>query len=247
MPSASSQWRDIPALIFASFFPLGMAYIYFVVLDTRADELNPTLQLAFGIGKSIQFLFPILYVWWFERDQVGFARPTLRGIPLGVGFALVVGMAMHILYFTWVKDIPAVTEETPRRIHEKVIQFNADSPLAYLLLALGISIVHSLAEEYYWRWFVFGRMRLHLPIGWAIFLSSAGFMLHHIVILGVYFHGNFWTLALPFSVCVAVGGGVWAWLYARSESLYAPWVSHCLIDAAIMGVGYVMLERYWRA
>ena len=120
-----------------------------------------------------------------------------------------------------------------------------DSPLGYLQMAIVICVVHSLAEEYYWRWFVYGWMRKHLPMMAAIVLSSIGFMLHHIVILGVYFPGNFWTLAMPFSLCVAIGGGVWAWIYERSGSLYAPWLSHALIDAAIMGVGYVMLERYW--
>ncbi|MBI3823301.1 MAG: CPBP family intramembrane metalloprotease [Planctomycetes bacterium] len=48
-------------------------------------------------------------------------------------------------------------------------------------------------------------------------------------------------MAMPLSVCVAIGGGVWCVIYERSESLWAPWLSHALIDAAIMGVGYWML------
>jgi hypothetical protein len=35
-------------------------------------------------------------------------------------------------------------------------------------------------------------------------------------------------------------------LYDRSGALYAPWLSHCLIDAAIMGLGYLMLAPFWR-
>ena len=85
-------------------------------------------------------------------------------------------------------------------------------------------------------------MRRYLPISVAIALSSIGFMLHHIVIVGAYFPDRFWMLALPFSSCVAVGGAVWAWIYQRTESLYAAWLSHALIDAAIMGVGYMMLR-----
>jgi membrane protease YdiL (CAAX protease family) len=242
MVNTSSRLRDALALTFASFFPLVMAVFYFVILDHPEGELNPAIRLAFGVGKAIQFLFPIGYVWWFERERIGFAPPTWRGMALGIGFALVVALGMFGLYFAWVKDIPAVSTDTPVRIHEKVKQFGADSLLGFLQLALAISFVHSLAEEYYWRWFVFGWMRRHMPMALAIVLSSIGFMLHHVVILGVYFPGHFWMLALPFSICVAVGGGFWAWLYARSGSLYAPWISHCLIDSAIMVVGYVMLE-----
>ena len=240
----NARFRDALALTFASLFPLGMAVLYFVVLS---DPDSGIVGIAFGMGKALQFLFPILYVWRYDRDQIGFVWPTWRGIPLAVGFALVVGVSMHLLYFGLVKDIPAVAGDTPMRIREKVIQFNADTPLRFLMLAVIISGIHSLAEEYYWRWFVFKWMNRHMPTLLAIVLSSIGFMLHHVVILGVYFPGHFWTLAMPFSVCVAVGGGVWAWIYQRSGSLYAPWASHCLIDSAIMMVGYAMLEQFWRS
>jgi uncharacterized protein len=56
----------------------------------------------------------------------------------------------------------------------------------------------------------------------------------------VFFPGarQFFTLALPLSLGVAIGGGVWCWLYAKTGSLYAAWISHLLIDAAIMWIGY---------
>jgi membrane protease YdiL (CAAX protease family) len=240
MRDTNAPIRDAIALTFASFLPFVMALFYFVIIGPD-EEMDSSLQIAFGAGKSIQFLFPILYVWWFHREQVGVAMPTLRGMGIGLAFALAVGLGMFALYYTVVRHIPAVTSDTPLKIHEKVKQFGANSFWGYVYLATLISGVHSLAEEYYWRWFVFGRMRLHMPMSLAIVLSSIAFMLHHIVILGVSFPGHFWTLAMPFSICVAVGGGFWAWLYERSGSLYAPWVSHCLVDSAIMIVGYAML------
>lgn len=237
--------RDTLAILFASFYPLGMALVYFVGLGETASGANPIFMAAFFGGKLLQFLFPILYIAWFERELIRFTAPTWRGIPLAIGFALLVGVSMFVLYFAVVQHIPAVRDETPDKIHAKVQQFGADSPLRFLILAIGISVGHSLLEEYYWRWFLFGRLRLHLPISASIVLTGIGFMLHHIVILSVFFPGHFWLLALPFSVCVGIGGGVWAWIYERSDSLYAPWLSHCLIDGAIMGIGYVMLMRYW--
>jgi membrane protease YdiL (CAAX protease family) len=242
MRDTNSPIRDAIALTFASLLPFVMALFYFVIIGAE-EEIDSSLQIAFGVGKSIQFLFPILYVWWFHRDQVGVAMPTWRGMGIGLAFALAVGLGMFALYYAVVRHIPAVTSDTPLKIHEKVKQFGANSFWGYVYLATMISSVHALAEEYYWRWFVFGRMRLHMPMTLAIVLSSIGFMLHHIVILGVYFPGHFWTLAMPFSICVAVGGGFWAWLYERSGSLYAPWVSHCLVDSAIMVVGYAMLAE----
>jgi membrane protease YdiL (CAAX protease family) len=246
MENPHAPIRDWSALAFTSFFPLLMTYIAFVVLNDPEGEVNRALLIAFAAGKIIQFVFPAAYVRFFEPEQIGFPRPSWRGVPIGAGFALVVAVSMFVLYYFWVRHITTVVETTPRMVFLRLQQFGRDTPLGYLTMAFYICILHSLWEEYYWRWFVFGWMRRYVPMAAAIALSSIAFMLHHVVILGVYFPGNFWTLALPFSVCVAVGGGWWAWLYQRSGSLYAPWLSHALIDAAIMGLGYWMLWDYWR-
>jgi uncharacterized protein len=242
MEPANSRFRDTLALLFASLFPLATAFLYFVVLTDPEGTAN---RIAYAIGKTIQFGFPLAFVWWFERERLRWVSPSWHGFPLAIAFAIAVGVAMAGLYFAWVKNIPAVRDDTPTRIWEKLTQAGMTTPLRYLGMGIFLSCLHSLAEEYYWRWFVYGWMRKHLPALAAIVLSSIGFMLHHVVILGVYFPGNFWTLAAPFSLAVAVGGGFWAWIYERSGSLFAPWLSHALIDAAIMAIGYVMLERYW--
>ena len=46
-----------------------------------------------------------------------------------------------------------------------------------------------------------------------------------------------------FSVCVAVGGAMWAWLYERTGSLLGPWLSHLLVDAAIFAIGYDLVRH----
>jgi membrane protease YdiL (CAAX protease family) len=105
------------------------------------------------------------------------------------------------------------------------------------VLGVFYSLVHSLLEEYYWRWFVFARLADVSKLPTAIAISSLGFMAHHVLIVGMYFG---WTSAATwlFSLAIAVGGAVWAGLYHRSRSLIGPWLSHLLVDAAIFAVGY---------
>jgi hypothetical protein len=115
------------------------------------------------------------------------------------------------------------------------------SPAVYAGVALFYSLLHSLLEEYYWRWFAFERLRQAMALWPAIVVSSLCFMLHHVVVLGLYFGwNNPWTWV--FSFATAMGGGFWAWLYDRSQSIYGPWFSHLLIDAAIFGVGYDLIR-----
>jgi membrane protease YdiL (CAAX protease family) len=115
--------------------------------------------------------------------------------------------------------------DTPGKIRDKLLLFHADTPARYLFLGLFIAGFHSLMEEYYWRWFVFGELRRRMAVVSANALAALAFMAHHVVVLGVYFPQYFFTAALPFSLCVAVGGAVWAWLYQRTGTIYSAWIS----------------------
>jgi membrane protease YdiL (CAAX protease family) len=112
-----------------------------------------------------------------------------------------------------------------------------DSPALFIALGVFYALGHSLLEEYYWRWFVFGRLREWVAVPWAIAISSLGFMAHHVVLMATFF-GLFSFWACFFSLSVAVGGLFWAWSYQRTGSLYGPWLGHLLVDAGIFIVGY---------
>lgn len=225
-------------------FPSLMAWLYFVVLAVEGEGANPALLGAFGIGKFVQFAFPVVYVWWFERERLRPALPTRQGLRLALLFGVGIAAAILTLYFGWLKHTDWLSE-TPAKVFAKVREFAMDTPSRFLMLAVFISLVHSALEEYYWRWFVFGTLRKYLRLGPAVLVASLAFMGHHVIVLGVYFPGQFWLLAVPFSLAVAVGGGVWALIYERSRSLLGPWLSHVIIDAAIMGVGYDMMMQFW--
>ena len=111
---------------------------------------------------------------------------------------------------------------------------------AYTFLFFFYSIFHSGLEEYYWRWFAFGRLAKGRSWLRAALITNGCFMLHHIVLLGVYFgYGHFLTWFCSFGV--AVGGFVWQSIYRRSDSVYGGWISHGLIDAGIFALGFYML------
>jgi membrane protease YdiL (CAAX protease family) len=236
--------RDGAALAFAMAFPSIMTWLEFKVLPGEHAEGHPALGAVFAAGKVVQFAFPLLYVAWFERDRLRPARPAPRGLALGAAFGLAVGAGAIALYHTWLRHTGLMTD-TPARVHGWLVRMRLGTPAAFVGMAVFMSVLHSFLEEYYWRWFVFGWLRRHVPDIVAMVVSALAFMAHHVIILSVYLPGQFWMLAVPFSLCVAGGGVAWAWLYERAQSLYAPWVSHMLIDAALMVIGYEMLLPYW--
>lgn len=217
-------------------FPSLATWLYFVEFGGHS-----AMRLVAGACKVLQFAFPVLWVCAVERRRLRAAWPSGKGAGHGLLFGLFVGVVILALYFGVLKS-SSLLAEAPGQLRAKLVAIGVASPSRFLALALFYSLVHSFLEEYYWRWFIFGRVRRGTGMAAAIALSSVAFMAHHVIVIGTFLGpDHFWTSTLFFSVCVAAGGAVWAWLYERSGSLLGPWLSHLLVDAAIMLVGYDLL------
>ena len=218
-------------------FPTFGAWLYFIELAGR-----PWAREAYFATKAIQFSLPLLALWLLlpkpsfsdtQRRERRPGRALLWGLLSGIAF-LVLPLA---LYFGVLRgsDLAA---EAALRIAPKLEDFGVTQLGPYLLLALFLSVVHSLLEEYYHRWFIFGRLRLSYGVSVAIVFSALGFMAHHVIVIVTYLGPAHWILTTVLSLAVAVSGAFWAWLYHRSGSLLAPWVSHMIADLGIMAIGY---------
>lgn len=244
--SPLARYRVI-ALIFAMTYPTLLTWIYFTALK---DSPGAWQQAAFGIGKFIQFAFPAFWVFVIQRRSLSLRWPTSHG--WGVAFALGVfevsaGLA---LYFIWLKPA-GIFAEPLKEMVQKLRGFGLDSRVGFFALAIGYSLVHSWLEEYYWRWFVLRELdgraneKAKSQRTRAILISSLAFAAHHVLVLAGYFGWySPWTYLL--SAFVAVGGGLFGWLYLRSKSLYAAWLAHALADAVIFLIGYDLLAGVLR-
>ena len=234
--SKRDRSRDLVAVAFCIVLPTIVTLAYFVWFADKAEAL----KLAFGIGKVVQFGFPGVFAWLYARNRIGLPRKSKDGVGFGLVFGVIIATATALLYAWWLKPAGEI-EKAAEQIQNKVAGFGIDSALAYFGLGVFYAVAHSFLEEYYWRWFVFGQLRPWVSKTSAIVISSLGFMAHHIIVLGTFFGWTNW-LAYFLSLCVAVGGAVWAWLYDRNQSLLGPWLSHALVDAGIFAVGYDIVK-----
>lgn len=240
-PTLPTRGRDIAALIFAMTFPSFLAWVSFIALAARGQdgEINRALQIFFPAAKFVQFSFPLLYLALFEPTQLRPTRPHLRGLGVAVSFGLMVALAIFGLYFLGLKGT-SLFASTAAKIDRWLRQVGLPSETAFLFVAGFIAVVHSMWEEFYWRGFIFARLTRFLHWFTAAIIAGLAFMSHHVIVLYFYLPGYLWVVAL-FSFGVAIGGFIWAWIYHRSQSLYATWLSHCIIDLAIMVVAYDLL------
>jgi len=229
-PHRGLRWFGV---IFALVFPTVITWGYFVFAARYPGGVQ---QATYLVVKTIQFAFPLVWVWAVLREPLRRRSAGSRGLLLGAAFSALVVAAGWLLFDLALRDTAAFSAAAAK-IQEKIARFGIDATWKYAVLAVFYSLVHSLLEEYYWRWFAFGQLRGLVPIGPAILVSALAFTGHHVIVLNEFFRELPW-LAWLFSAGVAVGGVFWAWLYERTGSLYAIWLSHLVIDAGIFWIGY---------
>lgn len=220
--------------------PTAVTLLYFVVLTGHDAWLQRT---AYSLGKTVQFALPAVWVFVVCRERPSWKLPQRRELAEGAVFGLAVLAAMAGLY-AWLKP-SGVFDAATAEVRAKIVDMKLNTTLAYASLGVFYALFHSLLEEYYWRWFVFAGLRTRIPVFAAIVVSSLAFMAHHVIVLATYFGWlSVWTCL--FSLGVAVGGGVWAWLYQRSGTICGVWLSHLIVDAAIFLIGYDMVSPILR-
>lgn len=229
----------LPVVALALIWPSIISLFAFVLL---ADDESVWKKVIFAGGKVLQFLLPVMWLFWAERGRSRWRPPGTAGLAPGLAFGLLVAGLGLLGYYLWLKP-SEMLDFADTEIAAKIADFYVDSLWKYVVLAVFYSALHSLLEEYYWRWFVFGQLKKLCPLWPAIMISSLGFMAHHVIVLASFFGWDN-PLSYLFSAGVAIGGGVWAWLYHKSGSLLGPWLSHALVDAGIFLVGYDMVGPF---
>ena len=233
----TSRRAAVVAVAFAIVFPSVITWLYFVALAGHSRSLQ---QGSYAVGKCLQFGFPAFWVLWVLGLPVKWPRIAGRGLVSGTLFGVVVagtGYATYVLYLQ-----PAgILVAAQSAVEVKMAGLGIRSVWQYVALSVFYSVFHSLLEEYYWRWFVFGQLRRLTGLRLSVFVSAIGFAAHHVIVLAQFF-GWHSPATYVFSMAVGIGGAVWALLYEHSRSILAPWISHLLIDAGIFLIGFQLIR-----
>lgn len=224
----AADWLAVTLVLF---FPTAATWAYFILLAG-----SPHAQDVYAASKVVQFAFPLCWAALWQKQRLRLTPPSLRGVGAGLALGLAVVAAMMALYYGYLKASP-IMAAAPVEVAKKMVDFHVDTPLMFLAFGAFIALLHSLLEEYYWRWFAFGQLSRSLPFAAAAAISSLGFMAHHVLVIAGFLQG-YGPATWFFSFCVAAGGALWAWIYRRTRTLYGPWLSHLVIDAGLMWLGY---------
>lgn len=228
----SNRERFWPALVPAMVVPLTASLFYFVVFRQH-HAVRPT----FVAVKLFTLVWPVVATYALLGRSIPRPDPRRahhwRSIPLG----LLLGLAtVALMYGLMHSPVGTAVVASADRIRAKVHTLGLMD--FYWSLSVFLSVFHSFLEEYYWRWFVYGRLRTRFGVPWAVLLGSVSFAAHHVVISSQFFP---WRWAVFLGAGVGLGGAVYCLLYEYQKTLVGAWLAHMLADFGIMIIGYHLI------
>ncbi|HQH28102.1 MAG TPA: type II CAAX endopeptidase family protein [Oligoflexia bacterium] len=212
--------------------PFISSLFYFVLFSEHIFA-----RYLYGATKLFTLLWPITVATLVLKEPGPcfslYDKLHWKALPWGV----LSGAAVVVLMFALMEtEIGGVMAASTPQIREKAVALGILN--YYWSFALFLSIIHSLIEEYYWRWFVYGTLRRLLASPAAHLIAGLSFAAHHVVVASEFFSLP-WGIVL--GTLVGAGGIIWSLLYQKQGTLSGAWVSHILVDLGIMGVGWKLL------
>lgn len=109
----------------------------------------------------------------------------------------------------------------------------------FVWIALYISLVNSLLEEFFFRGFAFLTIKRLTSRSFAYLYSAFAFALYHVAMMQGWFSPVLFLLAMA---GLAVGGAIFNYLNEKNGTIYNSWMVHMFANFAINTVGFMLFD-----
>lgn len=194
---------------------------------------RPGYALKSAIKLTLFFLLPlllslfnkdVLYLKLFRFQKKG----ILSALGLGIGvYTLILGAYFLISPFFDFSPIAGKLTENAG--------VSADN---FLFVALYISFVNSLLEEFFFRGFVFSNLKRLSSRSLAYWFSSVIFAVYHVAMMTDWFSPALFVLVMA---GLTVGGLLFNYLNERLNCVYVSWLVHMFANFSINTIGFLLL------
>ncbi len=107
----------------------------------------------------------------------------------------------------------------------------------FIFVAIYISFVNSLLEEFFFRGFSFLTLKKYASRKFAYIFSALVFALYHIAMMTGWF--SIWVFAIAL-LGLFVGGLIFNFLNEKSDNIYTSWFVHMFANFAINTIGFIL-------
>ena len=161
----------------------------------------------------------------FKVNKQGFTVAIISGFSI---FVVILGAYFTIGNFFDLSNITSLLTENTG--------VNKDN---FLWVAIYISFINSLLEEFFFRGFSFLTLKKYSTRKFAYIFSSLAFALYHVAMMIGWFDIVLFTLALS---ALFVGGLIFNYFNEKYENIYISWLIHMFANFAINGIAFILFS-----
>lgn len=198
--------------------------------------VDAVIQPGYAIKSAIKIimflLIPIVYGLFFKEFNIkNLMKPDKKGlcIALCLGF-VIYGVVLGAYWiFKDVFDFSALTGSL-----NETTGVNKSN---FVWVAIYISFVNSLLEEFFFRGFSFITLKKLISRRFAYVFSSMAFALYHIAMMIGWFGLPVILISL---VGLFIGGMIFNRFDEKSENIYLSWLIHMFANFATNTIGFIL-------
>lgn len=195
--------------------------------------INPGYIYKSAIKIIMFLIIPLIYIS-YDRNinikdifKVRSKKRLFASIFLGLlVYIIILGAYLLLKRFIDLNSIKNILGEN--------LKVNKDN---FIFVALYISFVNSLLEEFFFRGFIFLNLNKLIKSKHAYFISAFAFAIYHVAIMGSWFNPLIFVFAM---IGLVIGGVIFNYLNVSNSNIYSSWLVHMMANFAINTVGFIM-------
>ena len=203
-----------------------------VVMGIVDAVVQPGYAVKSAIKIVMFLLIPVIYGITNKQANIKkLIKPDKKGFAIAIALGLAVYAVVLGAYFAFrnVFDFSALTKSL-----NETTGVNKSN---FIWVALYISFINSLLEEFFFRGFSFITLKKYTSRKFAYIFSSLVFALYHIAMMIGWFGIPVILISL---VGLFVGGMIFNRFDEKNENIYLSWLIHMFANFATNTIGFIL-------
>ncbi|GAA5417580.1 hypothetical protein Pryu01_02654 [Paraliobacillus ryukyuensis] len=215
-------------------FIISLVFIGCLIMAWVDAIWVPNYAIKSGIKLGLFLILPLVYarmdkntsftrLFSYRKDSLLFS------ILIGVGVYIFIVGAYFI--FGSFFDLTSITTSLEASVGVSATNF--------LFVAIYISFINSLVEEFFFRGFAFLSLKKVTNRPFAYLFSAGLFAIYHVFMVINWFNFGLFLLLL---ISLFIAGILFNWLNERNENIYTSWFVHMAGNFAINTIGLILFD-----
>ena len=211
---------------------IGVAVLCCGVMGIIDAVIQPVYWIKSACKVALFLLLPAIFAFCNKDvDIKSLFKPNKKGMVLA--FSLCVPLFVLILgAYLLLKDVFDFSAVTGALTGNIGVDKNN-----FVFVAIYISFVNSLLEEFFFRGFSFLTLKKYSSGKVAYIFSAFIFAIYHIAMMTGWF--SIWVFAIAL-FGLFLGGLIFNYLDCKSDNIYTSWLVHMFANFAINTIGFML-------